>query len=34
MVQAEKVGCEIQYYPDLEVDAAGVFPEADALPAR
>jgi len=32
-VQAEKVGCEKQCYPDLEVDAEA-FLEADAVPVR
>jgi hypothetical protein len=33
MVQAEKVGCEKLCNPDVEADAAGAFPEVDALPA-
>jgi hypothetical protein len=33
LVQAEKVGCEIQCYPNLEVDAEGSS-EADAVPER
>jgi hypothetical protein len=32
-VQAKKVGCEKQCYPDLEVDTE-VSPEADAMLVR